>query len=129
MLGNRRVDTKPEVAIRSALHRAGLRFRKDYRLDLGGARLRPDIAFTRAKVAVFVDGCFWHACPVHGTQPRSNADYWTPKAPPERRARPRAGRSTHGGGLDRRKDLGARVDRRGGPTGSRRSCHRDIDAA
>jgi DNA mismatch endonuclease (patch repair protein) len=79
MLGNRRRDTKPEVALRSALHAAGLRFRKDLRLDLGGIKVRPDIVFTRAKVAVFVDGCFWHSCPTHGTQPRRNSDYWGPK--------------------------------------------------
>lgn len=79
MLGNRRVDTKPEIALRSALHRAGLRFRKDYRLDLDSTRVKPDIVFTRAKVAVFVDGCFWHCCPEHGTQPSRNVDYWLPK--------------------------------------------------
>ena len=79
MLGNKRRDTKPEVALRSALHAAGLRFRKDYRLDLDGVRFRPDIVFTRAKVAVFVDGCFWHSCPSHGTRPTRNADYWLPK--------------------------------------------------
>lgn len=79
MLGNRRVDTKPEVAVRRALHRAGLRFRKDYRLDLDGLRVRPDVVFTRRKVAVFVDGCFWHSCPAHGKRPSRNADYWLPK--------------------------------------------------
>ncbi len=41
--------------------------------------MRPDVAFTRARLAVFVDGCFWHACPVHGNQPRTNTDYWRPK--------------------------------------------------
>lgn len=75
----RRTDTKPEVRLRSALHRAGLRFRKDMRLDLPGGRVRPDIVFTRAKVAVFVDGCFWHSCPEHGHQPSQNVSYWTPK--------------------------------------------------
>jgi DNA mismatch endonuclease (patch repair protein) len=79
MLGNRRTGTKPEIVVRRALHAAGLRFRKDYRLDVGDVRVRPDIVFTRAKVAVFVDGCFWHSCPLHGTQPKRNADYWTPK--------------------------------------------------
>lgn len=79
MLGNKRSDTKPKVALRSALHAAGLRFRKDYRLDLDGVRFRPGIVFTRAKVAVFVDGCFWHCCPQHGTQPSRNTDYWSPK--------------------------------------------------
>ena len=76
----RRTDTKPELALRRALHRMGYRFRKDYRLDLdAGKRVRPDIAFTARKVAVFVDGCFWHACPDHGSQPSVNQGYWTPK--------------------------------------------------
>jgi DNA mismatch endonuclease (patch repair protein) len=79
MLGNKRTGTKPETALRSALHAAGLRFRKDYRLDLGVVKPRPDVVFTRSKVAVFVDGCYWHSCPIHGTTPRRNADYWTPK--------------------------------------------------
>ena len=79
MLANRRTGTKPEVALRSALHTAGLRFRKDFPLDLDGMKVRPDIVFTRAKVAVFVDGCFWHCCPIHGTQPSQNSDYWAPK--------------------------------------------------
>ena len=76
----RRADTKPELALRSALHRRGYRFRKDYRLDLdAGARVRPDIAFTARRVAVFVDGCFWHACPEHGRNPAVNEWYWAPK--------------------------------------------------
>jgi DNA mismatch endonuclease (patch repair protein) len=80
MRANRRTDTKPELALRSALHRMGYRFRKDHRLDLnGGARVRPDIAFTARKVAVFVDGCFWHACPEHGRNPAVNEWYWAPK--------------------------------------------------
>jgi DNA mismatch endonuclease, patch repair protein len=76
----RRTDTKPEVALRRALHRQGYRFRKDYRLDLAdGRRVRPDIAFTARRVAVFVDGCFWHACPEHGGKPANNVWYWEPK--------------------------------------------------
>ncbi len=75
----RRTDTKPEVALRAALHRLGLRFRKDFRIDLPAGRVRPDIVFTRARVAVFVDGCFWHACPEHGRQPTKNVGYWSPK--------------------------------------------------
>jgi DNA mismatch endonuclease (patch repair protein) len=75
----RRTGTKPEVALRSALHRAGLRFRKDHRLDLPGGRVRPDVVFTRVRVAVFVDGCFWHTCPEHGLQPTQNTSYWGPK--------------------------------------------------
>jgi DNA mismatch endonuclease, patch repair protein len=79
MRANRRTDTKPEMALRRALHGQGFRYRKDYRLDLEGARVRPDIAFTARRVAVFVDGCFWHACPEHGTKPASNTWYWGPK--------------------------------------------------
>jgi DNA mismatch endonuclease (patch repair protein) len=80
MRANRRTDTKPELALRRALHAAGYRYRKDYRLDLdGGARVRPDIAFTARRVAVFVDGCFWHCCPEHGSKPAVNVGYWDPK--------------------------------------------------
>ncbi|MFF4124210.1 very short patch repair endonuclease [Microbispora rosea] len=80
MRANRRADTKPEVALRSALHRLGYRYRKDLRIDLGdGVKVRPDIVFTARKVAVFVDGCFWHVCPEHGRQPTVNEWYWTPK--------------------------------------------------
>lgn len=75
----RRTDTKPEVALRSALHRAGYRFRKDYVIEVDGVRVRPDIVFTRAKVAVFVDGCFWHGCPEHGREPKVNQWYWHEK--------------------------------------------------
>ncbi|TXK19766.1 very short patch repair endonuclease [Homoserinibacter sp. GY 40078] len=78
MLANRRRDTKPEVAIRRILHARGLRFRVDYRVLLT-SRTRADIAFTRWKVAIFVDGCFWHGCPIHATQPKRNSGYWTPK--------------------------------------------------
>ena len=79
MRGNRRTDTKPELRIRSALHRRGLRFRKDFTLVASGLRVRPDVVFTRAKVAVFVDGCYWHRCPKHGTSPSANANYWLTK--------------------------------------------------
>jgi DNA mismatch endonuclease, patch repair protein len=76
----RRADTKPELVLRRALHKLGYRYRKDYRLDLdGGRRVRPDIAFTARRVAVFVDGCFWHACPQHGRNPAVNDWYWAPK--------------------------------------------------
>ncbi|HYY80525.1 MAG TPA: very short patch repair endonuclease [Actinomycetes bacterium] len=79
MRGNRRVDTTPERRVRSLLHAVGYRFRKDYRIDVPGARVRPDIVFVRRRVAVFVDGCFWHRCPEHGTSPRANSHYWGPK--------------------------------------------------
>lgn len=76
---NRRTDTKPEIAIRSALHRRGLRFRKDHPVRSEGAKARVDICFARVRVAVFIDGCFWHSCPDHCTAPKSNQDYWVPK--------------------------------------------------
>jgi DNA mismatch endonuclease, patch repair protein len=80
MKANRRTDTKPELALRRALHGMGYRYRKDHRLDLdGGVRVRPDIVFTARRVAVFVDGCFWHCCPDHGSQPAANSWYWEPK--------------------------------------------------
>ena len=79
MRSNRRTDTKPEMALRTALHARGYRYRKDFRLDLPLRRVRPDIAFTSRKVAVFVDGCFWHACPDHGSAPKNNEWYWSPK--------------------------------------------------
>lgn len=79
MRRNPRRDTAPEVALRSALHRRGRRFRKDLPLRVPGRVVRPDITFPRARLAVFVDGCFWHSCPVHGSQPRANTDYWRPK--------------------------------------------------
>jgi DNA mismatch endonuclease (patch repair protein) len=76
----RRTDTKPEIMLRQALHKLGYRYRKDYRLDLDtGRRVRPDVVFTARRVAVFVDGCFWHACPEHGRNPAVNDWYWSPK--------------------------------------------------
>ena len=79
MRGNRRRDTGPERALRSELHRRGLRFRVDMPIPDLGVRARPDIVFTRHRLAVYVDGCFWHRCPIHGTEPKANADYWAPK--------------------------------------------------
>jgi DNA mismatch endonuclease, patch repair protein len=78
MKGNRSRDTRAEIAIRSALHRRGLRFRVNVAPE-PQLRCRADIVFRRAKIAVFVDGCFWHRCPVHGTSPRTNSAYWTAK--------------------------------------------------
>ena len=86
MRGNRRANTRPEVALRSELHRRGLRFRKDYFLPIRGARgIRADVVFTRARLAVFVDGCFWHGCPEHGHTPKRNTGYWGPKLKRNRR--------------------------------------------
>src|SRR5688572_30086132 len=69
MQANRRCDTGPERRLRSLLHARGYRFRKDHRVDLDRVRVHIDIAFTRAKVATFVDGCFWHRCREHGSDP------------------------------------------------------------
>jgi DNA mismatch endonuclease (patch repair protein) len=78
MRSNRSKGTVPEVRLRSALHRAGLRFRKNAR-PLPSLRCTADVLFRRQRVAVFVDGCFWHSCPVHGTMPTLNGDWWRAK--------------------------------------------------
>lgn len=67
-------DTKPEIALRKALWNIGLRYRIHYRLPG-----RPDIVFPRFKLVVFVDGCFWHGCPVHAVKPMANAVFWRKK--------------------------------------------------
>ena len=79
MRSNRRADTGPERRVRSLLHRRGYRFRKDARIPLEDGSVRVDIVFPGARLAVFIDGCFWHCCPVHGTRPKANKDYWDPK--------------------------------------------------
>lgn len=79
MRRNPRRGTGPEVALRSELHRRGLRFRKNLPVRAPGRVVRPDVVFPRARIAVFVDGCFWHCCPIHGNKPRANTDYWRPK--------------------------------------------------
>ncbi|WP_330185572.1 very short patch repair endonuclease [Nocardia sp. NBC_01503] len=78
MAKQRRADTAPEMALRRELHRRGARFFVD-RAPLPKLRRRADIVFPRRKVAVFVDGCFWHSCPVHATSPKNNAEFWTVK--------------------------------------------------
>lgn len=76
MQANRSRDTKPELAVRRRLHRQGLRYRVAIAPD-PGLRRKADIVFTRARVAVFIDGCFWHGCPEHGRRAfQHNADYW-----------------------------------------------------
>lgn len=77
MQSNRGRDTKPELAVRRLLHRAGYRYRVDF-APLRDRR-RADIVFTRRNLAVFIDGCFWHGCPQHASLPKSNVDYWLPK--------------------------------------------------
>lgn len=78
MQSNRGRDTKPELAIRSAVHRRGLRFRVDAP-PVPSMRRTADLVFRPTRVAVFVDGCFWHGCPVHGTRPVANAAWWAAK--------------------------------------------------
>lgn len=77
MRGNRARDTKPELRIRQALHRRGWRYRVHY--SISDIRIRPDIVFTRRRVAVFIDGCFWHGCPEHGNVPDTHRGYWSAK--------------------------------------------------
>lgn len=78
MSSARRRDTKPEIDVRRILHARGLRYRVAYPVP-GRPRRTVDIAFTRAKVAVFLDGCFWHGCPDHGTLPKAHRSWWVAK--------------------------------------------------
>lgn len=71
-------DTDPEWDLRRRVHQRGMRYRVDTPLP-GMKRRRADLLFTKSKVAVFVDGCFWHCCPTHGVAPKSNADWWNTK--------------------------------------------------
>lgn len=87
-----RRDTKPELALRRELWSRGLRYRVDI-APLPQLRRRADIVFTKAKVAVYVDGCFWHSCPEHATVPKSNRDWWV-EARLQRAARPGHRRAT-----------------------------------
>ncbi|WSG03552.1 very short patch repair endonuclease [Micromonospora sp. NBC_01740] len=78
MRGNRSRDTKPERRLRSKLHATGLRYRVNYKV-LPTLRRTADVAFTKARVAVFVDGCFWHGCPEHYRPATKNQDFWMQK--------------------------------------------------
>ncbi|MCR6712901.1 MAG: very short patch repair endonuclease [Demequina sp.] len=78
MVANRGRDTGPELAVRRRLHEAGLRYRVAQRPD-PALRRTADIVFRPVKVAVFIDGCFWHGCPTHYTSPATHSDYWSPK--------------------------------------------------
>lgn len=80
MRANRRRDTAPELALRQVLHGLGLRYRVDFPIRPGEGRLiRPDIVFPARRIAVYVDGCFWHGCPLHGTRATTNRAYWDEK--------------------------------------------------
>lgn len=78
MQANRGRDTGPELALRSLLHQMGLRFRVDLPLPFDRRR-RADIVFTRVGLYVFVDGCFWHGCPEHFTEPKTRSEFWRTK--------------------------------------------------
>ncbi len=79
MKANRSTGTKPEIALRRVLFAAGLRYRVNLKVRVTGRTVRPDIVFTRVRVAVFVDGCFWHGCPQHGRMPSDPSGYWHQK--------------------------------------------------
>lgn len=81
MRANRRRDTGPERRVRSLLHARGVRYRVDLPILLTGMRpIRPDIVFPGVRLAVFIDGCFWHGCAEHGQRPGvRNGYYWRPK--------------------------------------------------
>jgi len=78
MQGNRRRDTLPEMAVRRLIHARGMRYRVDAR-PLASLNRRADLVFVGPKVALFIDGCFWHGCPEHSSIPKTNSDYWAPK--------------------------------------------------
>lgn len=78
MEGQRRRDTAVEIAIRRQLHKLGFRYRVDFRPE-PSLRCRGDIVFSKRKLIVFVDGCFWHGCPLHATAPKNNAVWWRDK--------------------------------------------------
>src|SRR4051812_33814146 len=77
MLANRS-ESSVERALRSALHRRGLRFRKHI-APVKGLRCKPDVVFPGPRLAVFVHGCFWHQCPQHATRPAANREWWANK--------------------------------------------------
>ena len=78
MQGNKARDTSPELAVRRLLHAQGLRYRVNVR-PLPELRRTADIVFTRQKIAVLIDGCFWHGCPEHYSRPSANRDFWDAK--------------------------------------------------
>jgi DNA mismatch endonuclease (patch repair protein) len=78
MRANHKYDTEPELLLRRKLHVLGLRYSLRHRIETSPPVI-PDVVFPRLKIALFVDGCFWHGCPDHGCQPRTNASYWSRK--------------------------------------------------
>ncbi|MGQ7297913.1 very short patch repair endonuclease [Quadrisphaera sp. KR29] len=74
----KRRDNAVELAVRQLLHASGLRYRVAFPIP-GQRRRTIDIAFTRSRVAIYLDGCFWHGCPIHGTSPKANSEWWRTK--------------------------------------------------
>ncbi|WP_260037393.1 very short patch repair endonuclease [Micromonospora chalcea] len=79
MRSNRHRDTGPELRLRKALHARGHRYRVALPITVAGRRVRPDLVYTKRKLAVFVDGCYWHRCPDHGRAPSDPTGYWAAK--------------------------------------------------
>lgn len=84
MQAQRRRDTSCEMEVRSAAHRLGLRYRLDVR-PIPDLRRRADLVFRSVRLAVFIDGCFWHGCQHHGSTPKANAEWWKRKIDANRR--------------------------------------------
>lgn len=77
MRRQRQAHTEPELAVRRELFRRGLRYRVNY--SFSGTRVKADIVFPSVRIAVFIDGCFWHSCPIHATEPTRNREWWRRK--------------------------------------------------
>lgn len=99
MQAQRTRDTAPELALRRLLHARGMRYRVD-RVVLAGTRARADIVFVAPRVAVFVDGCYWHGCPTHGRLPASNSEWWRQKIERNRSRDQRANASLQAAGWE-----------------------------
>lgn len=110
MLANRSRDTKPELLVRSLVHRRGLRYRTSQR-PLPELRRTADLIFRKVRVAVFIDGCYWHGCPEHYRRPRTNLSYWSEKNRDQCNSRPGRGQAPRRTGLAIPAILGTRKPR------------------
>lgn len=138
MRSNRSRDTGPELRLRRLLHAEGLRYFVD-RAPLKGLRRRADLVFPRLRIAVYVDGCFWHGCPIHGSWPKANATFWREKIETNRRRDADTDRRLHEAGwevvrvwehepaLEAAERVGAVVARRRGALGRRRDGRDMVD--
>ena len=110
MRANRSRDTGPERAIRSALHARGLRYQL-HRRAVRDVRSEADLLFPKERVAVYVDGCFWHSCPQHRVLPKANAAWWKSKLQANVDRDRRVDTALARARLDSRQDLGTRTSR------------------